>query len=337
MSRAIKRWVLRGAAGTIGVLATLALVGSVYQHRATKADFNKMNAPGQLISVGKQTFHIHCSGEGSIAVILEGGAGTTTQAWAWIQPEISKRTRVCSYDRAGYGWSTPSEQPMDALNTSRKLHDLLRAANIPSPYILVGHSIGGAYARMFTANYTDEVAGLFLIDATSPAVLDTYAEVGLPKVEDWTPWSLRVFPYLAYVGGMRLLVALGIFDLAKGLPADAEVIANAFLSTPEHIRMTIAEYAALSETLKQIRALQPHPSLPVAIVSAARFPGLDKATEAAFVDWHHKQQKAWLRISSTCSFRIVDGSDHVSLVTSEAFAHEIAVNILEMVEAVSKP
>lgn len=336
MSIATRRSIVRVVIGSIGVLVTLALAGSIYQHYATKADFDTIKAPGRLISVGKQTFHIHCSGEGSITVILEGGAGTTTQAWAWMQPEISKGTRVCSYDRAGYGWSTPSEQPMDALNTSRQLHDLLRAADIPPPYILAGHSIGGAYARMFAANYSDEVAGLFLIDATSPSILDTYAEVGLPKVEDWTPWSLRVLPYLASVGAMRFIVELGLFDLAKGLPADAETIANAFLSTPEHLRMTISEYAALSETLKQIRALQTHPTLPVAIVSAARFRGMDEATEAAFVDWHHRQQKAWLQISSASSFQIINGSDHVSLVTNKAFAHEIAAKILAMADAVNK-
>ncbi|WP_245276252.1 alpha/beta hydrolase [Methylocapsa aurea] len=311
-------------------------IGSTYQHFATKADFKAIKPPGRLIFVGGLNVHIYCIGEGPTTVILEGGAGTTTQAWAWIQPEIGKRTRVCSYDRAGYGWSAPSYRPMDALNTSRELHDLLKAADIPAPYILTGHSIGGVYARMFAADYPAEVAGLVLIDATSPSVLESYAEVDLPKVEDWTPPSLRVFPYLASVGAMRIVVNLGFFNLASGLPADAEAIAKAFLSTPEHMRATISEYGFLSDSLKQVRALHPQPTLPVAVIAAAQFGGMDEKMESTFVHWHHKQQRTWLDISPKSSFRIIDGSDHVSLMTNKLHAHEVANSIVRMVESVGR-
>jgi pimeloyl-ACP methyl ester carboxylesterase len=324
------RWTLRIVVGSLVFLIALALSGTAYQYFATRADFERLHPPGRIVTIEGHQFHIDCTGDGPLTVILESGAGATTLAWAWIQPEIAKSSSVCSYDRAGYGWSSPTDLPMDAINTSQQLHNLLRAANIPGPYILVGHSIGGAYVRMFAANYPLDVAGLVLLDATNPSVLETYAEVDLPKVEDWTPPLLRILPYLASAGAMRVAVGLGFFNLATGLPPDAEATAKAFLSQPNHIKTTVSEYAFLSETLKQIRSLKPQTDIPVAVIVADRFVGMDETTASKLIRWHQSQQRNWLTMSDRSSFKIVEGADHVSLVTNKLHAHEVATIILEM-------
>ncbi|OAI15340.1 MULTISPECIES: alpha/beta hydrolase [Methylomonas] len=330
--RTIGRWTSRTIKTGLVLLTALLLTGSIYQHFAVKADLEKYPAPGQMVEVDGHPFHIDCTGSGPLTVILEGGAGASSLAWAWIQPEVAKSAKVCSYDRAGYSWSAPSELPMDAINTSRQLHSLLSAANLPGPYILVGHSIGGAYVRMFAANYSQDVAGLVLVDATNPSVLETYAEVDLPKVEDWTPPTVQVFPYLASVGAMRAVLGLGLFNLAAGLPADTEATANAFLSQTDYLKTVVWEYRFLPDTLKQIRSLKPLNDLPVAIIVAGQFTGLDAETAAKFINWHQKQQRNWLDLSKNSSLRTIEEADHISLMTNHRHAHEVAKTIIEMVK-----
>ncbi|WP_084570598.1 alpha/beta hydrolase [Methylosinus sp. PW1] len=333
--RIFGRWTLRLAAGAAVFITALALGGGVHHHFASRAELAGLRPPGRLVAVEGHTFHLYCTGEGRRTVILESGAGVPWLAWAWIQPAVAEVARVCSYDRAGYGWSSTSTSAMDAENVSQQLHELLKTASIPGPYILVGHSIGGAYARMFTAKFPQDVTGLVLIDATSPSVLETYAEVDLPRVEDWTPATLKIFPYLASVGAMRAVVNLGLFNLAAGLPPRSEEVAKVFLYQAAYIETTIEEYRFIPDTLKQIQHLKPQSGLPVAIVVADRFTGLDDATEARFVRWHQAQQRNWLAISENSSIEVIAGADHISLMTNKLHAHEVANSITKMVEKVS--
>jgi pimeloyl-ACP methyl ester carboxylesterase len=84
--------------------------------------------------------------------------------WADVQPAIAKITRACSYDRAGLGFSDPSPRASSAANTVDDLHALLHAAGIESPIILVGHSVGGAYVRLYADKYPSDVVGMVLVD-----------------------------------------------------------------------------------------------------------------------------------------------------------------------------
>jgi pimeloyl-ACP methyl ester carboxylesterase len=111
--------------------------------------------------------HIRCLGEGSPAVIMESGAGGFSAMWPEaILTGVSQTTRVCTYDRAGYGWSDARPEPRTPWEIAHELHSLLRAATIAPPYVLVGVSNGGLYIRSFAAEYPDEVAGMVL-SATS--------------------------------------------------------------------------------------------------------------------------------------------------------------------------
>ncbi len=124
-------------------------------------------APGMLYDVNGTRMHIRCQGEGSPAVIMEAGSGDCSLSWALVQQNVSKFTRVCTYDRQGYGWSDPGPGPVTARNVTGSLHTLLSMANITPPYVLVGHSLGGVYMRYYAHRYPDEVRGMVLVDPGS--------------------------------------------------------------------------------------------------------------------------------------------------------------------------
>lgn len=112
--------------------------------------------------------HIDCTGEGTPTVILDSGLGDSYLSWRKVQPEIAKFTRVCSYDRAGLGYSDPSSQPRTSKVIAEELHALLQAGSVSPPYVIVGHSMGGYNVRVYTSLYRNEIVGMVLVDASHP-------------------------------------------------------------------------------------------------------------------------------------------------------------------------
>ncbi|MBU1377246.1 MAG: alpha/beta hydrolase [Alphaproteobacteria bacterium] len=115
-----------------------------------------------------RTLFLRCTGKGSPTVLLESGYGATSQAWYAVQPALSRTTRVCSYDRAGSGFSSAGPEPRDGASIARDLDTALDAARIEGPFILVGHSAGGLYGRLFAARRAADMQGLVLLDPTVP-------------------------------------------------------------------------------------------------------------------------------------------------------------------------
>ncbi len=140
--------------------------GFLFQFVSTKIDDYKYSPPGKMVDVGGYQLHIHCAGEGGPTVVLEAGMASSSLDWALVQPEIAKFTKVCSYDRAGMGWSQESPNPRTSTHMVEELHTLLKNAQVPGPYILVGHSFGGINIRLYANRYPDEVFGLVLVDSS---------------------------------------------------------------------------------------------------------------------------------------------------------------------------
>ena len=131
--------------------------------------------PGRLVDVGGYRLHLHCTGAGrGPAAVLIPGAGDFSFDWALVRPRASRFTRVCGYDRAGHAWSDPGPTPRTMRQEAHELRELLRAAGVRPPYVLVGHSAGGLVARVYAARYPREVAGLVLVDATTEDVTLNY-------------------------------------------------------------------------------------------------------------------------------------------------------------------
>jgi pimeloyl-ACP methyl ester carboxylesterase len=135
-------------------------------------------APGQLFDIGTHRLHLRCDGEGMPAVIFDAALGASSLSWSLVQPDVARITRACVYDRAGFGWSDAGPMPRTAGRIADELYALLRRADIPPPYVLVGHSFGGLVMRLFTARHGREVAGLVLIE---PAIPEEWAEPSLEQ------------------------------------------------------------------------------------------------------------------------------------------------------------
>lgn len=150
--------------------------GTIYQSVSTKIDAYFYPPPGRMIDVGGFKMHINCMGDSEKkgpTVILEAGAGgCNSLEWSLVQPEVSQFARVCSYDRAGHGWSDESPYPRTSAHMVEELHTLLINAKIPGPYILVGHSFGGNHMRLFANKYPDEVSGVILVDSVHENMWD---------------------------------------------------------------------------------------------------------------------------------------------------------------------
>jgi pimeloyl-ACP methyl ester carboxylesterase len=122
----------------------------------------------RLVDVGDgRRMNIYCTGTGSPVVILDAGGGESTRTWRYVQPKVAAFTRVCSYDRAGIGFSDPGPLPRTTAAIVADLHALLTAAGEKPPYVLVGHSMGGYDALLYADTYLPEVAGMVLVDTSS--------------------------------------------------------------------------------------------------------------------------------------------------------------------------
>jgi pimeloyl-ACP methyl ester carboxylesterase len=120
--------------------------------------------PGQIAEADGARLNLYCTGSGSPAVLLDAGHQDWAPAWAVIQPQVAAWTRVCSFDRPGYGFSPPGPMPRTSERIATELHDALRKLGIAGPYVLVGHAFGATNMRTFADLYTDEVQGLVLLD-----------------------------------------------------------------------------------------------------------------------------------------------------------------------------
>jgi len=145
------------------VIATL---GLLYQRLERFREGRRLSPPGLMAQIRGGPIHVNCYGLGSPSVVLESGLLHGAQDWVLVQPEVSKFTRVCSYDRAGYGWSQYRSGPRTSTEIAEELAAALEAAGERPPHILVGHSLGGILVRRFAVLYPGKVAGMVLVDSS---------------------------------------------------------------------------------------------------------------------------------------------------------------------------
>ncbi len=127
--------------------------------------YKPYEAPQRMVDLGTgRRLNIYCSGIGSPTVILDGAIGSSMFVWHLVQPKLAQHLRVCSYDRAGYGFSDPGGLPHTTNANVDDLHALLVHAHIRPPYVLVAHSLNAFDARVFADRYRSEVAAMLLID-----------------------------------------------------------------------------------------------------------------------------------------------------------------------------
>jgi pimeloyl-ACP methyl ester carboxylesterase len=179
-----------------------------------------LRPPGILIDVDGRRLHVHGTGTGTPAIVLEAALGASAVSWSLVQPELAKLTRVCSYDRAGFGWSDDSIQPRTAGRIADELRALLDRAGIEPPFVLVGHSFGGLVIRVFAKRYRGDVAGLVFVDPAHP--------------EDW----------LSPAAKEQLKIDRGLMMCRIGAAASRIGLSRALLSVP-HLGVAGMVHAAV--------------------------------------------------------------------------------------------
>lgn len=165
-----------------GLIIVLAIIGAVFQYRQTKLDAKKLIPVGKQIDIGGYKLHMIDSQVGDVTVVMDAGIGGKTLDWCLVQPEIAKFARVITYDRAGYAWSDASPLARTSDNIVQELHAMLYNAQIPAPYLLVGHGFGGINMQLFASKYPDEVAGVVLVDAGHEDMLTVIPELRPSKL-----------------------------------------------------------------------------------------------------------------------------------------------------------
>lgn len=142
-------------------------------------------APGRLVDIGGRRLHLYCLGRGEPTVIIDTGLGATALEWEGVMRRVGGPARICAYDRAGYGWSDPGPYPRTSSRHADDLYLLLSAADLPGPFVLVGHSYGGYTVQVFARRYPFLVAGLVLVDASHPQQVERFLA---------PPYGIRVAP-----------------------------------------------------------------------------------------------------------------------------------------------
>ncbi len=302
--------------GIAAGLVLLSLVGAIYESLSEAADLRAYPPPGQMVDVGGFRLHLHCTGAGSPTVVIESGWGDMSASWGWVQPEVAKATRVCTYDRAGMGWSEASPQPRTAREFAKELHTLLANAHEPGPYVLVGHSLGGYTVRVYAHDYPGEVAGLVLIDAQDLPAADGASPTPAPQPGGTSlPWVM------ARVGLARVLA--GPLGSIKNLPPQDQGAYAAFSVTPRAAQTLLDEGRGMSEGGAQARAVTTLGSLPLIVLSR----GKDQEAK------HTAAQADLLKLSTDSQQLIAAQSGHPIMIEQPEAA--IAA-ILEMVGQVRK-
>ena len=298
------------------VALLLVAVGGAYE---TIARATASNPPlgGRTYLVNGHRLYLNCVGEGAPTVVLFNGLGARTPSWAWIQRAVSSSTRVCTFDRAGEGWSG-GEVALDGRQLTSDAQGLLAAAHVPGPYVLAGHSVGGIHALLYAAQYPEHVAGLALLDSSTPYQFDLPDYPGFYAM--WRRGS-ALFPSLARVGLTR--VTFGRLGSA-GLPPQAGRAARAFAASPRELRANRADFAQLPRLFDEAKAVKSLGERPLAVVTATV--GNQRGWGAA--------QDRLAKLSTNRVRRTVAGASHTALLEDERFAAISSRAITQVIERV---
>jgi len=290
----------------------LALIGAIYERMAEAVDAKAYPPPGELVDVGGYRLHINCTGTGSPTVIIVSGLGDWLTSWGGVvQPEVAKTTRVCTYDRAGLGWSEAAPLPSDAAQFAKELYTLLQNASIPGPYVMVGHSLGGFIVRVFAHDYASEVAGVVLIDSMNPKQVNQSLSNSLARM-----FSFQTV--LARFGVARLLVKLPA--IAPSVGPNQEAYYPLYIR-PQSLQTTANEYKALPASGAEAAAVKSFGDLPLIVLTAKL------NDNPGWPEW----QAELLQLSSNSQHLFADNSGH----TIQLDEPEAAVAaIIQMVQQV---
>jgi pimeloyl-ACP methyl ester carboxylesterase len=308
-----RRVILYPAFGILGLVA----VGGAIETVIEATTNNDPPPGGHTYLVAGHKLYMRCTGAGSPTVVLYNGLGERTPSWAWVQGDVARQTRVCAFDRAGEGWSGAGVGGQDAHQLSADAHGLLKTADIPGPYVVAGHSVGGLYALAYAMDYPADVSGVALLDSSTPYQFD------LPSYPKFY-WALRhlsgLMPPLARTGVVRAYISLA----ASSLPAGAASDAQDFASSPRELNADRLELAELRTVMNQTKALTSLDGKPLYVLTA----GVGQQS-----GWRAAQDRL-AKLSTISLHTTAAGATHQALMEEQRYAAQSAQAIDAVVHAV---
>lgn len=304
---------------------------------------SKPQAPGKLVDIGGFKLHINSTGEreNKPTLVIEGGGGMASQYYHWLSEGLKDNMRVVRYDRAGIGYSDASNTPRDPETIGRELHTLLEKAGELPPYIMLGHSLGGPYIRVFTELYPDEVKGMFLLDTTHP---DRAARIpSIPKESSFKfksmVWMYEAQGILADLGIMMLYDKLTgpiLNREMEGLPDEINNRTKDFLYFGKYLRAMGKEIEHYHTTLERAGKTNDFGTLPVRIFTDA----IGEIPEDVYQNYlakgidlretqikSMKMQEELVNLSTNSKITKLNGN-HISIFTRKENAEIICKEIL---------
>ena len=251
------RWTMRILVVLSAFLIVAALSGATYQWLATRRELAATPPPGHLVDIGGYRLHLWCTGDGAPAVILDTGLGGSSADWGFVQPDVARFTRVCSYDRAGMGYSDPGPSPRTARRIASELAELLARSGIAGPVVLVGASIAGFDVRVFASDHPERAAGLVLVDASHE---DDVHEA---------PRMARFVPLLSTIGVLRLFgVSFG--QRVESLAPSVRQFARATSFRAAGYQAAADEIIHIRDSASEVRSSRRKLTIPVLVVTGGR-------------------------------------------------------------------
>jgi pimeloyl-ACP methyl ester carboxylesterase len=320
----VRRWISRIAAALFGLVLLVLLTGFTYEQIGRARDASQLPPRiGQAVDVGGRTLNLYCSGEGGPTVVLEAGGNEPGYVWNSEQTKLANVTRTCWYDRAGVGWSDPPPSPRSSASVVTDLHEMLSRAGVPPPYVLVGASIGGEYARVYTSRYPHDVAGLVLVDSSHPDQQEP--PFMLSAFNQMSPAKRRVIctalPFMTRFGILR-------FVASRMAGAQGEILAK-LNAHPTALKTDAEQTCAATEGGRLVPRLGTgNPELdnaarnagslddrPLVVLTAGMYwapPGLEKQAADYHEIWIHQLQASLAQLSRRGRQVVVDAHHDMS-------------------------
>lgn len=320
---------IKTAAAALLTFATLGLAGAAQAQTAPPAAavidaaLDIFATPQRLITLSDgRRMNLHCVGAeaGGPTVILEGGWTAITPSWRKVQVELAKTTRVCSYDRAGYGFSDAGPMPRTALALTQDLEALTKAAGLKAPYVLVAHSLGAFNARLFVDRNRDKVAGLVLVDPATEHQSRRFAAVSAAtgKMEAEFEAGVKACSEAVVEGRMTADLPQRGFCIdrpSRSLPPAVNAARLATQQTAGYQRTALSELSNFSGvSTQQIEASRRSwGDLPLIVLTAELAqdnPDLPEAERVALKKTAWELHAPLADLSKRGEHRLVEGSSH---------------------------
>jgi pimeloyl-ACP methyl ester carboxylesterase len=301
------------------VVAAALLSRILYEQLGRWRDRRRLPQIGRSVDIGGRTLNIFCSGTGEPPVIFESGGDGPGLEWERIQTEVAGFTQACWYDRAGIGWSDPGPFPRTSEAIAKDLHELLKRAGVPAPYVLTGASFGGLNSRVYAGLFLNEVAGIVLVDSAHEDESQRAPKFYIGRTAPRFLWHplYDAFQIAAFIGLVRLTEPSPGQSKNPAQMSREEIIAS-LRQQPKSVVNNISTGIVLPESYDEARSVRSLGDRPLVVLTAGKpfdfgDPELNRQAAAYQQVWIHEMQASLARLSTRGRQIVVENSNHASI------------------------